>query len=99
MAAVAWSLLALLTLEPRILPARAAVRDRPATTATAVVVRVWRRTPRRQPVSIVFFIVGADHRLVLVVIRALMIPEPRQDPRRANRVAPARTTRRVKGLA
>ena len=45
-AAVAWSLLsllALLTLSPRVLPARAAVREGPATTATAAVVRVWRR--------------------------------------------------------
>ena len=51
MAAAAWSLLVLLTLSPRILPARAVVRDRPATVAPAVVVRVWRRTPRRQPTS------------------------------------------------
>jgi hypothetical protein len=35
----------LLTLSPRILPARAAVRDRPVTMATAVVVCFWRRAP------------------------------------------------------
>ena len=78
---------------PLALPADDAVRDRPATTATAVVVvRVWHRTTRRRPASsIVVFIVGTDHRLVLVVIRTLMIPEPRQHPRSADCVAPART--------
>jgi hypothetical protein len=45
--AMAWSLLALLALSPRILrlPARAVVRDRPVTTATAVVVCFWCRAP------------------------------------------------------
>jgi len=58
--------------------------------------RIWLRAPRCRPAaSVVIFIVGADHRLVLVVIRTLMIRELRQDRGGADRVAPARTEVKV----